>query len=87
METKRLCSGVKTAPAQFQAAMDKILVGIDGVFCYIDDILIIFNTVEQHSKILKAVFERLVKYNVKLNKMKCKFFEEEVQYFRSSVVC
>ena len=79
MGIKRLCYGVKTTPAQFQAAMDKILVGIDGVFCYIDDILIISNTVEQHLKILKAVFERLVKYNVNLNKMKCKFFQE-VQY-------
>ena len=80
MGTKRLCYGVKTAPAQFQAAMLKILVGIDGVFCYIDDILIISNTVEQHLKILKAVFERLVKYNVKLNKIKCNFFQEKIQY-------
>ena len=35
MGTKRLCYGVKTAPAQFQAAMDKILAGIEGVYCYV----------------------------------------------------
>ena len=80
MGTKRLCYGVKTAPAQFQAVMDKILVGLDGVFCYIDDILVVDDTVEEHLRKLRLVFERLNKYNVKLNKSKCKFFQDEVQY-------
>ena len=31
-------------------------------------------------RILRLVFERLVKYNVKLNKSKCTFFQKEVQY-------
>ena len=80
MGTKRLCYGVKTAPAQFQAAMDKILAGIEGVYCYIDDILIVSNTKEEHLNILKLVFERFRRYNVKLNGTKCKFFQKDVQY-------
>ena len=54
--------------------------GLDGVFCYIDDILVVDDTVEEHLRKLRLVFERLNKYNVKLNKSKCKFFQDELQY-------
>ena len=37
---QRLPFGVASAPAIFQSTMDTILKGIDGVVCYIDDILI-----------------------------------------------
>ena len=36
----RLPFGVASAPAIFQSAMDMILQGIDGVICYIDNILV-----------------------------------------------
>lgn len=80
MGTKRLCFGIKTAPAQFQATMDKILVGIEGVLCYVDDILVVTNSVEEHMRVLKLVFQRLAKYNVRLNREKCQFFKKQVQY-------
>lgn len=78
--SKRLSYGVKTAPAQFQAVMDKILTGIKGVFCYIDDILLATNTIEEHMKVIKEVFARLSEYNVRINGNKCLFFRDQVQY-------
>ena len=36
----RLPFGVASAPAMFQQAIGMILQGIDGVVCYIDDILV-----------------------------------------------
>ncbi len=80
LAAKRLCFGVKTAPAIFQATMDKILAGIPQVFVYIDDVLLATETESQHLKILKLVFERFAKYNVKLNRDKCIFMKPEVQY-------
>ena len=80
MAPKRLCFGVKTAPVIFQATMDKILAGMNNVFCYIDDILIATDNREQHLKVLKALFERFETYNVRLNAQKCLFFSEEVKY-------
>jgi hypothetical protein len=53
---KRLCYGVKTAPSLFQSTMDQILTGVDNVFCYIDDILIATETVEEHVKVTKVKF-------------------------------
>ncbi|PIK43315.1 hypothetical protein BSL78_19832 [Apostichopus japonicus] len=77
---KRLCFGVKTAPVLFQSTMDKILTGIPHVFCYVDDILVATNNVEEHLKILRLLFDRLDKYNVRLNASKCQFFKPQVQY-------
>lgn len=78
--TNRLCFGVKTAPAQFQAAIDKILTGIPHVFCYIDDILVATDSIEEHLHTLKSIFKRLAEFNVKLNGDKCQFFRSKIQY-------
>lgn len=53
MGTKRLCFGMKMALAQFQAVMDNILVGIEGVFCYTDGILVATDIQNEHMRVLK----------------------------------
>ena len=83
--TSRLTYGIKVAPAQFQACMDKVLSGIDHVFCYIDDILVATSSLEEHMKVLGQVFERLVQYNVKLNQDKCLFLQDSVNYLGHEV--
>jgi hypothetical protein len=80
LATKRLSFGVKTAPAIFQACMDKVLSGIDKVFCYIDDILVATEEAKEHLTVLKKVFDRLEQHNVRLNGDKCEFFKSEVTY-------
>ena len=45
---KRLPFGISSAPAVFQRAMDTILQGLEGVVCYIDDVLVTGKTTEQH---------------------------------------
>lgn len=78
--TKRLCYGIKTAPAQFQAIMDKILAGIDHVFIYFDDILVSTSSRQEHIEALTQIFDRFQKYNVKINESKCQFFKDRVEY-------
>ena len=68
------------APAQFQACMDKVLAGLEGVSCYIDDILVATSNEKEHVERLREVFSRLQKYNVKLNGKKCSFFQTNVKY-------
>lgn len=60
--------------------MDKILLGIENVFCYLDDILIGESTVEKCEQKLSLVLETLNKNNVCINIDKCKIFENEVDY-------
>jgi hypothetical protein len=73
---KFLPFGLKNAPAEFQRVMDKILAGLHFVRCYIDDIVVYSDTVEEHEQHLKEVFERLVAHGLKLHPGKCKFFQQ-----------
>ena len=65
--------------------MDKILVGNDNVFCYVDDVLIATHNKEDRVKVLEQVFERLEKHNVCLNVTKCQFFRPELKYLGHTV--
>ena len=77
---QRLPYGVASAPAIWQRAMDQILQGIPGVFCYLDDIIVTGSTLEEHLERLVAVLKRLEEYGLKANQEKCKFLRSSVEY-------
>ncbi|UYV64551.1 hypothetical protein LAZ67_3001165, partial [Cordylochernes scorpioides] len=77
---RKMPFGLANAPSYFQSVMDRVLAGIEGVICYIDDVLIATVSVEKHLAVLKTVFLRLEKYNIKLKKDKCKFVQREIEY-------
>ena len=56
---KRLPFGVASAPAVFQRTMDTILQGLDGVVCYIDDVLVTGKTYDDHLRNLEKVLQRM----------------------------
>ena len=57
-------------PAIFQSIMDCILHGLP-VACYLDDILIVAKTEEEHDQLLEKTLERLDKAGVRLRQEKC----------------
>ena len=75
----RLPFGVASAPAVFQRTMESILQGIDGVACYIDDIVITGKSTKEHLDHLEEVLKRLSEHRVK-TKDKCRFFEDSVEF-------
>ena len=77
---QRLPYGVASAPAIWQRAMDQILQGIPGVFCYLGDIIVTGSTLKEHLGRLATVLERLEEYGLKANREKCKFLRSSVQY-------
>ncbi|UYV81082.1 hypothetical protein LAZ67_19002721, partial [Cordylochernes scorpioides] len=77
---KRMPFGLANAPSYFQSVMDRVLSGIRGVICYIDDVLIATASIEEHLALLKTIFARLAKYNIKLKKEKCLFLQKEIEY-------
>ena len=81
----RLPFGVASAPTMFQRAMDMILQGIDGVICYIDDILVTGSTDEQHLERLEKVLQRLKDYGLGVKKTKCDFCQPLVEYLGHQV--
>jgi hypothetical protein len=71
---------LKNTLVEFQRLMDKILTGLDFVRCYINDIVVYNDTVEEHQIHLQIVFERLKAHGLHLHLGKCKFFQENVEY-------
>ena len=51
--------GISSAPAMFQKVMDTILQGVPQTLCFIDDILIMGSSEEEHLKNLEEVLSRL----------------------------
>lgn len=80
-EFNRMCFGLKGAPATFQR-LNRVLQGINGyrTFVYLDDIIIVSSTLQEHIKQLRKVFTRLRKFNLQLQPPKCEFLRHEVNY-------
>ncbi|GBM96659.1 Retrovirus-related Pol polyprotein from transposon 17.6 [Araneus ventricosus] len=66
------------APATFERLIETVLRGLTSEAClvYLDDIIIVGRTFEEHLNNLSKVFQRLQKANPK----KCRFFQKEVAY-------
>jgi hypothetical protein len=58
---KKVPFGLASAPAAFQKMMGKILHGLQGVVCFIDDCIVYGNTKEEHDARLQAVLSCLQK--------------------------
>lgn len=76
----RLPFGLSSAPSIFQNIMDQMLVGIKGVVCYLDDILIYGKDRHECSQRLDQVLERFNDFNVRVNSKKCKFFVDTIDF-------
>ena len=67
--------GLKNAGATYQRAMQKIFNDMlhKNAECYVDDVVVKTKKRADHLKDLRIVFERLRKYNLKMNPLKCTF--------------
>jgi len=79
---KVLPFGLNVSPNSFSRMMNLAFAGASQVqfFLYMDDIVVIGNSVSHHFKNLESVFQICRKRNLKLNPHKCKFFRPEVTY-------
>lgn len=82
MHFKVTAFGLSNAPATQQRLVDKLF-GPEfelKVFCYLDDVIIISKTFEEHTKLLQRVLDKLTKANLTINLSKCKFFRNQLKY-------
>ena len=52
----------------------------DYAFCYIDDIIIYSNTMEEHLAHIRDIFRRVREFGLKVNMDKCQFATQQVTY-------
>eukprot|EP00042_Codosiga_hollandica_P027949 m.143010 g.143010 ORF g.143010 m.143010 type:complete len:1047 (+) comp52633_c2_seq1:470-3610(+) len=79
-EPTRTAFGLKGSPTHFQEVMDTVLSGVDGCFCYIDDVLLYTRTVDEHLQVLENVLRRLEEAKLLINSDKLLLMRNSVQF-------
>ena len=81
-EFKVMPFGLCNAPATFQRLMNVVLAGVQWSKClvYLDDIIIVGRTFNEHLKNLGIVLQRLREANLRLKPNKCTLCRDEVLY-------
>lgn len=74
--------GLHSAPATFQRLMDRIIGPELDPYCfaYLDDIIVLGDTFEEHLENLREVFRRIRAANLTLNAEKCQFGRRSLKY-------
>ncbi|XP_062542178.1 uncharacterized protein LOC134210171 [Armigeres subalbatus] len=72
----RLMYGIASAPAIWQRQIEIILQGIEGVTVFLDDIKI----TGPNDAVHLARLEEVLRHNIRVNKNKCVFFAERIEY-------
>ena len=75
------------APATFQRLMEVVLAGLARNNCmvYLNDVLVVDKTLEEHNNNLAEVFARIRDAGLKLKPKKCLFVRNEVAYLEHVV--
>ncbi|KAI4885438.1 hypothetical protein NFI96_003949 [Prochilodus magdalenae] len=81
----RLPFGITSAPSIFQRIMDQVLQGLPNVHCFLDDILITGQDEAHHLRNLEAVLSRLGKVGLRVQKEKCEFFKDSLEYLGHTI--
>lgn len=79
---KVLPFGLSIAPSGFSRMMALAFAGLspERCFSYMDDLIVIGYSEENHIQNLREIFKTCRKYNLKLNPLKCHFFQSEVGF-------
>ena len=81
----RLSFGIKTAPSEFNRILAQILKGVNKTEAYFDDIIVHGHTLDECKRNLQACLQRLSEFNLHVNKQKCSFFKEKIEYLGREV--
>ena len=73
--------GLKQAPAKFQELANEVIKGLESfVYVYLDDFLVFSSSLTEHLDHLRALFSRLRKFNLFVNRKKCALGKTSVSY-------
>jgi hypothetical protein len=59
--------GLSNSGQTFQLMMDRVISDLEGVFCYLDDILVTSPNEQTHRRRLLLLFDRLQQFGLVLN--------------------
>jgi hypothetical protein len=71
---------LRNATQTFQRFMDSLFKHLPFVFCYLDDLIIACNTLEEHHEHLRQIFTILQENGLQINPAKCVFAAAAVEF-------
>lgn len=80
---KSMPFGLTNAPATQQRLVDALFYGPEfehKVFVFVDDVIVVSNSFEQHMSLLNRVLEKLKMANLTINSKKSQFFRSKLKY-------
>ena len=84
-EATRMLYGTSTAPAAFARIMNSIFGDNDNFIVYLDDLIIVTPTFEEHVKSLKFLFETCRSHGILLSAKKCNLFATEIDFLGHNI--
>lgn len=60
--------------------MSGLLCGIDGIVCYLDDVVVVGSSSDDLAIKLRAVFDRMRDAGLKLRREKCMFYVPSIRF-------
>jgi hypothetical protein len=72
--------GLKNSKTPKEELLDFITSGLPGIFVYLDDVVIVSKTYQQHHVQLRQLLSRFRKYGLKCRLSKLQLAAEEVNY-------
>lgn len=72
--------GLKNAPATFQRMMNIVTSSLEGTKVYLDDLLVVADSWEEHLLLLEQLYNRLRSSGLVINLAKCEFSRATVTY-------
>lgn len=77
---RRLPFGITSAPEIFMRKMQEVLEGLEGVFVFMDDILVHGKDTAEHDSRLSKVLSVLQKAGLTLNQEKCRYSQSSLKF-------
>ena len=86
-ECESMPFGLCNAPPTFQRLMQNCLGELNLTYCliYLDDVIVFFDTPEEHLRRMRVLFDRLNEHGLKLKPSKCEVFKSEINYLAHHV--
>ena len=81
-EWLRLPMGLRNAPLTFQRMINSLFAGAigNGLFVYLDDLIIVSKDIDSHLKQLSQVFQKLTEAGLKVKLTKCEFLKSRIEF-------
>ena len=81
-EFKVMPFGLHAAAPTFQRLLDRVITPdmAPNAFAYLDDIVVCTKSLEEHTKVLKKVFQKLYEAKLRPNPEKCHFLRTKLKY-------